>query len=57
MNPLLENLRYCGHGIVDIDTEKLITIANGEVVSTEISSIIKGEKDKPRGNKRKHKKQ
>ncbi len=36
-----------GHGIVDIDTEDLITISNGEVVTTDIISIEKGEKGKP----------
>lgn len=37
-----------GHGISDIDTEKLIKIASGELVTTEIVSISKGEKGKPR---------
>ena len=36
-----------GHGITDIDTEELITISNGELVTTNISSIQKGEKGKP----------
>lgn len=36
-----------GHGITDIDTEELITISNGELVTTEIVSIQKGEKGKP----------
>lgn len=36
-----------GHGITDIDTEKLITISNGELVTTDIVSIRKGEKGKP----------
>ena len=36
-----------GHGITDIDTEELITISNGELVTTDIVSIQKGEKGKP----------
>ena len=36
-----------GHGITDIDTGKLITIANGELVNSNIISIVKGEIGKP----------
>lgn len=36
-----------GHGITDIDTSDLIQIANGELVTTNILSIIKGEKGAP----------
>ena len=36
-----------GHGILDIDTSNLIKIANGELVTTNILSITKGEKGKP----------
>lgn len=36
-----------GHGITDIDTEELITISDGELVTTDIVSIQKGEKGKP----------
>jgi len=36
-----------GHGILDIDTEKLINISKGEVVTSNILSITKGEKGKP----------
>lgn len=36
-----------GHGITDIDTGDLITIANGELVNSNIISITKGEKGKP----------
>lgn len=35
-----------GHGITDIDTEDLITISEGELVTTDIVSIKKGEKGK-----------
>ena len=40
-------LASLGHGITDIDTGDLITISNGELVSTNIVSIQKGEKGKP----------
>lgn len=36
-----------GHGITDIDTSELITIAKGELVTTQILSIVKGEKGAP----------
>ena len=39
-----------GHGILDVDTSQLIKIANGELVTTNILSITKGEKGKPRRN-------
>ena len=36
-----------GHGITDVDTSDLIYIANGELITTNIVSITKGEKGKP----------
>ena len=36
-----------GHGIVDIDTEKIVDISSGELVTANILSIVKGEKNKP----------
>ena len=36
-----------GHGITDIDTGNLISIANGEFVTTRVLSITKGEKGNP----------
>lgn len=36
-----------GHGITDIDTGDLITIANGELVTSNIISIQKGQKGNP----------
>jgi len=36
-----------GHGILDIDTSKLIEIAKGELVTTQILSIQKGERGNP----------
>lgn len=37
-----------GHGILDVDTSDLIKIENGELVTTNILDITKGEKGKPR---------
>lgn len=36
-----------GHGITDVDTGDIVTIANGELVNSNIVSITKGEKGKP----------
>ena len=36
-----------GHGITDIDTSELISIARGELVTTQILSIVKGEVGDP----------
>ena len=36
------NFAALGHGIADVDTEKLLNIANGELVTTQIVSIVKG---------------
>ena len=36
-----------GHGINDVDTLKLLNISNGELVTSQIVSIVKGEKGKP----------
>lgn len=36
-----------GHGISDIDTGELITISNGELVTTNIVTVKKGEKGNP----------
>lgn len=35
-----------GHGINDVDTNKLLNISNGELVTSQIVSIVKGEKGK-----------
>lgn len=45
--PSTGNFAALGHGILDIDTEKLITIANGEIVTANILSVIKGQKGTP----------
>lgn len=36
-----------GHGITDIDTSEIITISSGELVCTNILSIVKGKKGMP----------
>ena len=41
-----------GHGIVDSDTDKLLEISSGEIVTTTITSITKGKSGEPRRNKR-----
>ena len=43
-----------GHGITDTDTDKLIQIESGELVTSTVVSIKKGESGKPRRNKRKY---
>lgn len=45
--PSTKSFAALGHGILDIDTEKLINIANGEIVTANILSIVKGEKGNP----------
>ena len=41
-----------GHGITDIDTNELINISTGELVTTKVISIVKGESGTPRKNSR-----
>ena len=48
--PSTQNFVALGHGIQDIDTEKLINISSGELVTARISSIIKGQEGIPRRN-------
>lgn len=52
--PSTKKFAALGHGIMDVDTEKLVSISSGELVSARISSIVKGQKDTPRRNKRKY---
>lgn len=54
--PKTKNIAALGHGIVDADTEKIISIEKGELVTTNIVDIQKGEEGKPRSNKRKYNK-
>ncbi len=45
--PSTNKFAALGHGIIDIDTEELINISSGELVSSKISSIVKGEEGVP----------
>ena len=45
--PQSGNFAALGHGIIDMDTGKIVTIANGEITKANILSIEKGEKGKP----------
>ena len=36
-----------GHGIIDVDTDKLLHISNGQIVTTQIISIVKAKQDNP----------
>lgn len=45
--PESKNFGALGHGITDIDTEKLIDIVSGEFVTTKILNIVKGESGNP----------
>lgn len=45
--PSTKSFAALGHGIIDIDTEKLINIASGEFVTTKILNITKGENGVP----------
>lgn len=49
--PETKKFAALGHGIIDSDTEKLISIESGEVVTTTITNIEKGQEGKPRANK------
>lgn len=50
--PSTKNYAALGHGIIDIDTGKLINISSGELVTARILEIVKGEEGIPRRNKR-----
>ena len=45
--PSTNSFGALGHGIVDIDTEKLIDISSGEFITTKILNIEKGENGNP----------
>lgn len=45
--PSTQNFAALGHGIIDIDTEDLIKISSGEIVTTKVSSIVKGKEGVP----------
>ena len=50
--PATGNFAALGHGIADIDTGELVEISNGDFITTNIVSIIKGSKGNPRKNSR-----
>lgn len=45
--PNSKSFAALGHGIVDIDTGRLVTIANGDITKANILSIEKGKKGEP----------
>lgn len=45
--PSTKKYAALGHGIVDIDTSKLINISTGELVTARIASIVKGKEGTP----------
>jgi stage IV sporulation protein B len=45
--PSTKKFAALGHGILDIDTENLITISSGKIVTSKISSIVKGQNGTP----------
>lgn len=45
--PSSKKFAALGHGIIDVDTGKLINISSGELVTAKISSIIKGKEGTP----------
>lgn len=45
--PATKTFAALGHGIQDVDTEKLLDIAKGDFVTTKIISVIKGKKGSP----------
>lgn len=46
-DPSSKTFAALGHGIIDVDTEDLLTIANGDFITTDIISIEKGEEGNP----------
>lgn len=46
-NPTTSSFAALGHGIEDIDTEELVDISKGELVTTDILDIQKGKKENP----------
>ena len=45
--PQTKKFAALGHGIVDIDTQELINISSGELVTAKVSTIVKGEEGIP----------
>ncbi len=52
--PSTGNFAALGHGIIDIDTQELINISSGELVTSKIASIVKGKEGIPRRDKRQY---
>ena len=50
--PSTKTFGALGHGITDIDTEKLINISSGEFITTRVLNITKGESGNPRKDTR-----
>ncbi|MCI8396336.1 MAG: hypothetical protein HFJ52_01215 [Clostridia bacterium] len=50
--PKSKKFASLGHGIVDADTEQLVEIASGDIVTANILSIVKGTEGNPRKNTR-----
>jgi len=46
-NPQNKKFGALGHGILDVDTKKLMTVKTGEIMKTEIVSVKKGKKGGP----------
>lgn len=46
-DPTTRTFAALGHGILDVDTEQLLDIANGDFITTKILSITKGKKGVP----------
>ena len=45
--PSTNKFAALGHGIIDVDTQDLINISSGELVTSKISSIVKGKEGVP----------
>lgn len=45
--PSSKSFAALGHGIIDVDTGDLVTIANGDITNANIISIVKGQKGNP----------
>ncbi len=46
-NPTTNKFAALGHGVLDIDTKKLMSVKQGQIMKSEIVSIKKGEKGSP----------
>lgn len=46
-NPQSKNFGALGHGILDVDTNQLMSVREGEITASEITSVKKGKKGSP----------